>query len=164
MKLSRIPWVTAAAIGTALLAACATPRPFEPTVAVMPGPYKPFEVFQNDDRICRSFAQEQIGGQTPGGAIGESTATGAAVGTAVGAAAGALVGRGAGGAAVGAGAGLLLGASQGSASGTWSAYELQRLYNIAYEQCMYSRGNQIPGYAAPASAPIPPPPASSQFK
>lgn len=164
MRLSRIPWVTVVAIGTALLAACATPRPFEPTVAVMPGPYKPFEVFQNDDRICRSFAQEQIGERTPGGAIGESTATGAVVGTAVGAATGALMGRGAGGAAVGAGAGLLLGASQGSASGTRSAYELQHLYNIAYEQCMYSRGNQIPGYAAPASVPMPPPPSTSPFK
>jgi hypothetical protein len=34
---------------------------------------------------------------------------------------------------------------------------LQERYNFAYAQCMYSRGNQVPGFA-PAGAPPPPPP------
>lgn len=148
--------------GTLILSACATQMPTRPTVAVMPGPYKPFEVFQADDYFCRRFANQQVSGQTPGGAVAESTATGAAVGTALGAATGALIGRSGGAAAVGAGTGMLFGAAAGSSSGSQAAWELQRQYNIAYEQCMYSRGNQIPGYSAPTG--VPPPPPSSKSK
>src|SRR5258707_14739375 len=37
---------------------------------------------------------------------------------------------------------------------------IQRRYDIAYQQCMYARGNLIPGASVPpgASAPSPPPP------
>jgi hypothetical protein len=91
----------------------------------------------------------------------------AAVGTLVGAAAGALIGGGRSGAAVGAGTGLIVGSSYGaSASGaTW--YELQRRYDTAYVQCMYSKGHQVPGVARRysdgnySSAPPPPPPAGT---
>ena len=43
-------------------------------------------------------------------------------------------------------------------------YEAQRRYDIAYVQCMYARGNQVPGRTAyrapppPGSAPAYPPP------
>ena len=33
-------------------------------------------------------------------------------------------------------------------------YTAQQVYDNAYTQCMYSRGNQVPGYYAPAPAPI----------
>jgi hypothetical protein len=38
---------------------------------------------------------------------------------------------------------------------------VQQRYDVAYSQCMYSRGNQVPGYVQPpppAYAPPPPPP------
>jgi hypothetical protein len=38
-----------------------------------------------------------------------------------------------------------------------SSWELQRRYDWTYEQCMYAKGNQVPGYA-PVSVPPPPPP------
>jgi hypothetical protein len=138
------------------LAACVE-VPTQPTIAVMPAPYKPFEVFQADDQMCRGYAAQQVGGQTPGGAVNNSTATGAVTGAAVGAASGALIGQTGAAAGIGAGAGLLLGAAAGSDYGNRSAYGLQRQYNIAYAQCMYSRGNQIPGFAPPSNIAAPPP-------
>jgi hypothetical protein len=138
-----------------LLGACAE-VPTQPTVAVMPAPYKPFEVFQADDQVCRGYAQQQVGGQTTGGEVNGGTATGAAVGAATGAAAGALIGHSGTAAGVGAGAGLLVGAAAGNSYGYDSAYSLQRRYNIAYEQCMYAKGNQIPGFAPPPNVPPPP--------
>ncbi len=147
------------------LGGCAT-MPIGPTVSVMPSPGKPFEVFMNDDGICRDWAQQQIGGTSPGDSANENIAAGAVVGTVIGAGLGALIGAATGnagaGAAIGAGAGLLGGTSVGADAGAASAYQLQRRYDLAYQQCMYSRGNQIPGvvrrptttYAPPA----PPPP------
>jgi hypothetical protein len=46
----------------------------------------------------------------------------------------------------------------GAAGG--DSWVMQRSYDIAYQQCMYSRGNQIPGGPAPAPSgpPAPPPP------
>ncbi|MDR3417931.1 MAG: hypothetical protein P4L83_17295 [Nevskia sp.] len=140
------------------LAACAE-IPSAPTVTVMPGPYKPFEVFQAEDQTCRGYAQQQVGGQTQGGAVNQGTATGAVAGTALGAAGGALIGQSAQAAGVGAGVGLLTGAAVGSSYGYDSAYYLQWRYNVAYEQCMYAKGNQIQGFAPPASVP---PPANGQ--
>ncbi|MDR3414896.1 MAG: hypothetical protein P4L83_01805 [Nevskia sp.] len=139
-----------------LLSACAE-MPSGPTVATMPGPYKPFEVFQADDAVCRQYAQSQIG-QSPGEAAASSTAAGAVTGAAVGAAAGALIGRGGEAAATGAGVGLLAGTAIGAESGNRSAGYLQYRYNVAYEQCMYARGNQVPGFAAGTAVPPPPPP------
>jgi uncharacterized protein YcfJ len=76
-------------------------------------------------------------------------------GAAIGAIAGALAGdhHGAGtGAAVGTVVGSGVGAEQASATG-WTA---QRNYDVAYQQCMYAKGNVIPGYY-PYPAPPPPP-------
>jgi hypothetical protein len=151
----------------ALVSGCAT-MPTGPSVAVFPGPGKPFEVFQADDYACRQWAQQQIGGASPSETANQNTATGALVGTAVGAAMGAAIGAATGnvgaGAAIGGGAGLLGGTAMGSNAGAASEYQLQRRYDIAYQQCMYAKGNQIPG-AAPrqqqrAYAPPPPPPPS----
>ena len=35
---------------------------------------------------------------------------------------------------------------------------LQQRYDVAYSQCMYAKGNQVPGFAAPGAPPPPPPP------
>lgn len=142
------------------LAACAQP-PMGPTVAVMPGPHKPFEAFNEDQAICKQFAEQQIGGaQQAQTTATNQTLIGAGVGTVLGAGLGAALGGGRG-AAIGAGAGALGGTAIGASQAERSTMSLQQRYNIAYEQCMYSRGNQVPGYvqpAAPSAAPPPPPP------
>jgi hypothetical protein len=68
------------------------------------------------------------------------------------------------GAGVGVGTGLLAGTAAGAHAGYGTGFTLQRRYNIAYEQCMYAKGNQIPGVvqmrppATPPSSSFPPPP------
>jgi hypothetical protein len=155
-----------------MLAACAT-APSGPSIMSLPGSNKTFDQFRADDLDCRQFASVQIGGTTPGQAATDSTVRSAAVGTAVGAAAGALI-DGASGAGWGAGFGLLTGALVGSSSGYASGYSLQQRYDIAYVQCMYSKGHKVPvsGRFASAnerpatrtSAPPPPPPSVTQAR
>ncbi len=150
----------AALAAASLLGACVE-MPYEPTVAVMPAPYKPFEVFQSEDQMCRGYAQQQIGGQQAGAANNNGTATGAVAGTAIGAASGALIGQSAGAAGIGAGVGLLAGAAVGSDYGNRSSSYLQYRYDLTYEQCMYSKGNQVPNFAPPSNVAPPryaPPP------
>ena len=83
------------------------------------------------------------------------------VGAGLGALIGAATGNAGAGAAIGAGAGLLGGTSIGANEGAASGYQLQRRYDIAYQQCMVAKGNQIPGAVRrPASAYAPPPPSN----
>jgi hypothetical protein len=126
----------------------------------MPAASKPFEIFMQDDALCRSWASHAIG--VPGhDAAAErmlgSTIAGAAIGAAIGAAAGGHHGAGPGAAFGGA-----IGATQGSVMAQAEAGSAQRRYDIAYLQCMYAKGNAVPvggGYqAAPAAASMPPPP------
>ena len=151
-----------------LLTACAT-VPTGPSVMVLPGNGKNFEQFQVDDAICRQWAMQQTG-TTTGQASTESAVGGAAIGTVVGAALGAAVGAAAGspatGAAVGAGVGLLGGTAAGASAAEGTYRTVQRRYDMAYMQCMYAKGNQIPvargsqpAYTVPP--PPPPPPASA---
>ena len=54
----------------------------------------------------------------------------------------------------------------GTAVGSDRAYaserDIQRRYDIAYQQCMYAKGNQLPGgYYRPQAASYPPPPPPS---
>lgn len=126
------------------LAGCTT-IPDGPEVEVMPAPGKPFETFAAEDARCREWARDRTGSA-------EQTETrrameAAAVGTAVGAAAGAMIGHGEGEAiATGAGTGLLVGAAGGLEHGGRGADRVQRRYDMAYRQCMYAAGNQVPGY------------------
>jgi outer membrane lipoprotein SlyB len=145
-------------------AGCATPPPAGPSIMVLPGSGKSFEQFRYDDHECRQYATAQTGGATTQQAANDSAVKSAAVGTAVGAAAGGLLG-GSSGAGAGAGMGLAVGALAGTDAANASAYSLQRRYDIAYEQCMYAKGNQVPVAAnrygprrAPAAAVPPPPP------
>jgi Glycine-zipper domain len=143
-----------------LLSACTT-LPTGPNVMVLPGVGKPFDQFQVDDLVCRQYAQGQVD-ISPGEASTQSTVQGAAIGTALGAAAGAAIGAAAGspevGAAVGAGTGILIGTAAGAESGSARAGTLQWRYDVAYIQCMYAKGNQVPGAAAAATSYVPPPP------
>src|SRR5690349_19626404 len=136
-----------------LLAGCAT-RPLGPTVNVLPAPYKPFDVFQRDQFECQQFASAQTAGGAE--AINNRAVGATAVGTALGLALGAATGNGRA-ATTGAVAGGLIGATVGANETARGEIGLQRRYNIAYAQCMYSKGNQVPGYQAYAAPPPPPP-------
>lgn len=140
-----------------LIAGCAS-MPDGPRVAVMPAPGKPFEVFVADDRLCRNFAAQSIG-TTPNELANRELVDTAVAGTAIGAAAGALAG-GQHGAATGAAIGMVAGTASGAGQASVSGGEAQRRYDIAYQQCMYAKGNQLPGSAYPYRAMPPPPPAS----
>jgi hypothetical protein len=143
------------------LSACAV-LPTGPSVMVLPGVGKPFDQFQVDDRVCRQFAQAQTG-IPPGEAGKQSTINTAALGTLLGAGAGAALGAAAGdagvGAAIGAGSGLLVGTASGAEAGAGTARSLQWRYDVSYMQCMYAKGNQVPGTpSGPQSSSVPPPP------
>lgn len=151
-----------------VLAGCTT-IPDGPSIAVMPAPGKPFDLFVAEDRECRQFAQQSIGTSASQAAT-ESAEKSIAVGTALGAVAGVLGGGGQRGAGSGAAIGMLGGAAMGSDASTYSGNEAQRRYDIAYQQCMYAKGNQIPHSSAyqpriiysqppaPAQQPYNPPP------
>jgi hypothetical protein len=151
-------------VAVASLSACAT-VPTGPSVMVLPGDSKSFEQFRFDDAACRQFAYEQAGGVSGQQAAQNSAVSSAVVGTAIGAAAGAAIGAAAGnagaGAAIGAGSGLLFGSAAGSGYASGSYYEAQRRYDNAYLQCMYAKGNQIPGYRRTVRSTSPPPRNSS---
>jgi uncharacterized protein YcfJ len=94
-----------------LLGACAQ-TPMGPTVQVLPGPGKSFPAFQNDQAICRQFADQAVRDQAQGANLrGLGTA---AITTGLGAGLGAAIGGGRG-AAIGAAAGALGGAGLGAA-------------------------------------------------
>lgn len=137
-----------------VLAGCAT-APSGPRVAVMPAPGKPFEIFVEEDQICRNYAQQSIG-QSRNEAATQNFAGAAAVGTAIGAAAGAL-GGGRDSAGGGAAAGLVAGSMVGAGESANASRDAQRRYDIAYEQCMYAKGNQLPGMPPQRYYPPPPP-------
>jgi uncharacterized protein YcfJ len=140
-----------------MLAGCAS-IPVGPSVAVMPASGKPFDQFQADNAICRQFAEQQMGAN-PNQVAREQVITGAATGAAIGAASGALMGNGHDGQAESmAGAGMIVGSAAGAGAANASTMSLQRRYDIAYMQCMYAKGNLVPGYPAPRYTPPPPPP------
>jgi hypothetical protein len=135
---------------------------------VLPSQGKSMEQFAGEDAACRQWASQQLG-TSPNTAAVQSGVTGAAVGAAVGAAAGAVIGSVSGNAGAGAAIGAATGGVGGTLAGVSSAqanwWEAQRRYDIAYQQCMYAKGNHIPGvvrqsprgYYAPPPPPPPPP-------
>lgn len=159
-----------------LLGAC-TVMPTGPSVMALPGSSKSVGQYQVDVADCQQYANAVIaasGGGTAAAADNSAAST-AAAGAVLGAATGAIIGSATGqagqGAAIGAGTGLLFGGAAGSSYTAMSSYQLQRGYDSAYLQCMYSRGNRVPmprGYsggpsrptylnAPPATAGYPPP-------
>jgi hypothetical protein len=124
-----------------------------PTIAVMPPPGKPFEAFVQDDQVCRQWASATVGqhsNEATNRAIGS-----ALVGMALGAATGAMA-DGSDGAGTGAAIGTVVGSGIGYSESSMTGWSAQRGYDISYQQCMYSKGNVIPGYyPTPAQQPLP---------
>ena len=143
------------------LGGCAM-MPTGPSVLVLPAQGKPFDVFQSEDFECRNWAALQSG--QPADAVNENLAGGAAIGTLLGAGLGAAIGAASGdagtGAAIGAVSGLIGGTAVASGPAYGAGWEVQRRYDNAYLQCMYAKGNLIPGAAraAPRNSRVPPPP------
>jgi uncharacterized protein YcfJ len=146
------PPMLACCAAAALFSGCVTTMPLGPTAVAMPPPGKSFEMFVQDDQLCRQWASASVG---PNRDVAVNQMLGSALtGAAIGAVAGALAGghRDAGaGAAVGTVIGSGVGANQSAMTG-WTA---QRNYDVAYQQCMYAKGNVIPGYY-PYPTPRPP--------
>ncbi len=134
-----------------MLSACAT-IPTGPGIMVLPGPGKSFEEFESDDAVCREWARKQTG-VDPGDTLNETLAKGAAIGTMIGAGLGAAIGAAAGevgtGAAIGAATGLLGGTAVATEPAYAAGCKAQKQYDHAYLQCMYAKGNQIPGVSRP---------------
>src|SRR5579871_4950605 len=155
--------IVATTAAAALLAGCVT-QPMGPMIPVMPGPNKSIEAFQADETACEQYASQRVAGQAE---AANNTAIGEAVlGTALGAGLGAAIGGGRG-AAIGAASGAVVGTAVGANSSGWAQMSLQQRYDISYAQCMYARGNQVPGFSPPPysptpysglGAPLPPPP------
>jgi hypothetical protein len=134
---------------------CMTSVPMGPRVAVMPAPGKPFDLFMAEERMCRQYAEQSIG-SSPNEVASKNAVGTAAAGVAIGTVVGALAG-GRQGAPVGAAIGLVAGSSAGSNEAAYASRDAQRRYDIAYEQCMYAKGNQVPGYQFQQHIPPPPP-------
>ena len=144
------------------LGACAT-IPHGPSVMVLPPAGKPFEVFQAEDYHCRQWAASQTQ-LTAGDTYNRDLANSAVLGTLIGAGLGAAIGSASGnvgaGAGIGAASGLFVGTASGADAAHMSGREVQRRYDIAYQQCMHAKGNIIPGvtYQSRQSGYYPPPP------
>ncbi|MFM9114254.1 MAG: glycine zipper family protein, partial [Polynucleobacter victoriensis] len=136
--------ISALAMVTILMVGCAS-TPVGPSLTVMPAPGKPFDVFKNDDKECRDYAQNSLN-TTADEIAAKNTAKTAVIGAALGAVAGAVANGGSSkNVGTGAAVGLLGGAAMGATGGNDASKEVQRRYDIAYQQCMYSKGNQVPG-------------------
>ena len=142
-----------------IIIGCSSTTPSGPKISVMPAPGKPFDQFVLEDNLCRQFAFQSIG-NSPKSATNSAVGT-AVAGTALGTAAGALMG-GRSGASVGAGVGLIAGSLSGAGEKGYEKHDVQWSYDNAYAQCMYSKGNQVPGYQI--QQPVPSPPKSEQKK
>lgn len=142
MKPTSQPLLALALSCTLALVGCAT-QPMGPTVLVMPAPTKPFEVFQQDQAMCMQYAQSMVGGQAH--AANDRAVGSAAVGAVLGGVLGAAVGNHQG-AGIGAASGAIVGTGVAGPSTAYSQGMIQYQYNNAYTQCMYARGNQVPGF------------------
>lgn len=163
--MKQVPQSSMRVLGAVLaLGGCAV-VPTAPSVMVLPGTQKTAAEFQADSAVCQQQAQAMVAPAAQ--AANDQAVASAAIGTAVGAAAGALLGGGYhshNSAAAGAATGLMFGSAVGGSQSQFSSYSLQQRYDIAYMQCMYLRGHQVPGQAsyrrrAPAAPPpgLPPP-------
>jgi hypothetical protein len=159
MKTSLFPAILGVGAAAAL-GGCAV-APTAPTVMVLPGAQTSPAQFHADNIACQQQAQALLAGNVQ--AANDQAAANVVVGTVIGAAVGALVGQGShhsnNSVAWGAGTGLLLGSAAAGGSSQASSYSLQQRFNIAYMQCMYLRGNQVPGQIRTRSqTPAVPPP------
>ena len=149
-------------LDAAALSGCAAIPP-GPSVMVLPARGKSFEVFQADDYACRQLAGQQTGAAA-NDTVNQNLASGGVIGTVMGAGLGAAIGGASGnpgtGAAIGAATGLLGGTAIASGPAYAAGWEVQRRYDMVYQQCMYAKGNEIPGlmHASRRAYRVPPPP------
>jgi len=132
--------------------------PIGPTVQVMPAPGKPLDMYQQEFMKCKQYAFDMIGGQSAVDQVNNQAVTKTLIGVSVGALAGAATGQAvegnAGpGAQVGAAGGLVAGTGVAAADTANANMTLQQMYDNAFSQCMYSKGNQVPGMAQPTPPP-----------
>jgi uncharacterized protein YcfJ len=135
--------LSCAMIAALALAGCA-PTVMAPTVPVMPGRNKPFDQFAADQQTCQGYANAQtapMSAQANNQALG-----GALLTTALGTGLGAAIGGGRG-AAIGAASGALVGTAAGAQGSSIAGMNIQQQFDIFYSQCMYARGNQVPGFS-----------------
>jgi hypothetical protein len=148
--------LTFSAAAAALLAGCAA-TPMGPTVQVMAGPGKTFDAFQADNAACKGFAAQQVQGQADAAnqrAVGTALLT-TALGAATGAVGGSAYGNAGGGAAVGGAVGAGAGSAIGAMNNSSDQMSIQAQYDNAFSQCMYAKGEQVPGYAPVQTAYVP---------
>ena len=134
-------YVFVALAAVTVLSACAE-TPMGSTVPVMPGPNTSLASFQNDQAVCRQFAQQAVADQVQGanlrglGTAALTTALGAGLGGAFGG------GRGAG---IGAASGAIAGTGIGAARSSNTQMQIQTQFDNAFAACMFSLGNTVPG-------------------
>ncbi|MSP03652.1 MAG: glycine zipper family protein [Acetobacteraceae bacterium] len=134
-----------------MLSACAS-QPLGPTARVMPAPGKPFEVFAQDQALCKQFADAETDSDAIMSNVKQFGT--AVVSTALGAGLGAAV-RGGRGAQAGGALGGIAGSSMAARGTAHDQNTIQGRYDLAYTQCMFARGNQIGGMARAAQIPGP---------
>jgi hypothetical protein len=120
----------------------------------MPGPGKTLDAFQADNGACKSFAADAVKGQADAAnqrAFGTALLT-TALGAATGAATGSLDGDAGGGAAVGGAVGAGAGSAIGGMNNSADQEGIQAQYDNAFSQCMYAKGDAVPGFAPTATA------------
>jgi len=130
----------AGAMALALLAGCVT-QPSGPDIDVMPGSGKSLADFRKDDAECQDFASDRVAGRAQ--TANDHAILSAIIGAGLGAALGGAVGGGHG-AGVGAAAGGVAGSAVGANQSAYAQGSLQRRYDIAYAQCMKTKGNDVP--------------------
>ena len=113
----------------------------------MPAQGKPFQMFQQEMEECKAYALREAGGEGAVQMEQQNAASHALIGALIGVASGGLIGAGVGnagaGAGIGAGTGLAAGSISGAHAARSSGGKLQQLYDNAYLQCMYAKGNQV---------------------
>jgi hypothetical protein len=116
-----------------------------------------FRQSAQEEEGCKTYAQAQIAGAVDNAnrnAIGRAVLT-----TALGAGTGALLGGGEG-ARIGTAGGATAGTGVATDMSANSQTTIQQRYDVAYSQCMYAEGNQVPGMQQAATEEPPPAPAA----
>lgn len=142
MRHHRIVLLAATAV---FLAACVA-TPTASMVPVMPGRGKTFEAFAADQAVCQQYAGAQA---APAVEVANNQAVGnVLLGTALtaglGAAAGSFAGVAGKGAAIAAASGAAFGSAGNAATTPYAQSSVQRIYDIAYMNCMVLHGNMAP--------------------
>jgi len=133
----KMPLIAAASLS--LLTACVS-MPMGPTIPARPGDGKSLNEFGQDDDFCQNYASDKVAGKV--NKANDQAVQRGLIGTIIGAAIGGAVGN-TRGAVVGGTAGAVVGSNSGHG---YSQYGVQREYDIAYAQCMASRGDDVPGW------------------